>query len=182
MDYKEYGELLTQYGELDKTAFDSKESMESLIGKLAHISHEKKRIKTGCNQIIEEYIKKYEKDPDLLDSEAEKMLNDFLNIVVRQVGDTPIAFWISKLLFKYYQKTGDEERTIIMLEYCSVFDIIIKEHLDDYPGSEYPRIAEKYMADFDRLSERSKRSLFNSLMLGVINRRDMTYGLRKYKE
>lgn len=182
MDYKEYRELLSQYQELDKTPFDPKESMDEVIGKLVHISKEKKRIKTGCNQIIEEYIKKYEKSPELLDSEAEKTLKDFLNTLIGEIGDTPIAFLISKLLLKYYQDTGEKERTIVMLEYCSVFDIIIKEHLDDYPGSEYPRIAEKYMSEFDGLSQQAKRSLFNSLMLGVVNRKDMTYGLRKYKE
>lgn len=69
-----------------------------------------------------------------------------------------------------------------MLECCCVFDIIIKEHLDDYAGSEYPPMAEKYMGEFDTLSEQSKRSLINCLMLGVINRKDMTYGLRKYKD
>lgn len=182
MDYKEYRELLSQYEELDKTSFDPKESMEEIIAKLTHISSEKKRIKTGCNQIIEEYIKKYESSPELLDSEAEKTLKDFLNILVGEVGDTPIAFLISKLLLKYYQDTGNKERTIVMLEYCTVFDIIIKEHLDDYEGSGYPHIAEKYMAEFDGLSQQAKRSLFNSLMLGVVNRKDMTYGLRKYKE
>lgn len=182
MDYKEYRELLLQYGELDKTPFDPKETMEEVIGKLIHISSEKKRIKTGCNQIIEEYIKKYEKSPELLDGDAEKTLKDFLSTLVGEGGDIPVAFLISKLLLKYYRDTGDKERTIVMLEYCSVFDIIIKEHLDDYAGSEYPRMAEKYMEDFDGLSQQAKRSLLNSLMLGVVNRKDMTYGLRKYKE
>lgn len=182
MDYKEYRELLTQYKALDKTPFNSKESMEEVIGKLINISSEKKRIKNGCNQIIEEYIKKYEKSPELIDSEAEKTLVDFMNTLVGEVGDTPIAFLISKLLLKYYRETGNKERTVVMLEYCAVFDIIIKEHLDDYAGSEYPRMAEQYMGEFDSLSSRAKRSLFNCLMLGVINRRDMTYGLGKYKE
>ncbi|MCM1299332.1 MAG: HD domain-containing protein, partial [[Eubacterium] siraeum] len=151
-------------------------------GKLIRISYEKKRIKTSCNQIIEEYIKKYERAPELLDGEAVKTLNDFLNTLLGEIGDTPIAFLISKLLFKYYRDIGDRDRTITMLECCTVFDIIIKEHIDDYPGSEYPLLAEKYMAEFDGLSQKAKGSLVNSLMLGVVNRRDMTYGLQKYKE
>lgn len=182
MDYKEYCDLLAQYGELEKTSFDSKESMEEVIGRLTHISAEKKRIKTGCNKIIEEYIKKYEDNPQLLDSSSEPILKDFLNRLVREAGDTPVAFRLSKLLLKYYEDIGEKERTIVMLEYCSVFDIIMKEHLDDYAGSGYPILAQKYMKDFDGLSEKAKRSLFNCLMLGVVNRKDMTYGLRRYKE
>lgn len=41
MDYKEYSELLSQYRELDKTPFDSKESIDDIVGKLMHISAEK---------------------------------------------------------------------------------------------------------------------------------------------
>ncbi|MBD5104636.1 MAG: hypothetical protein HDT47_07205, partial [Ruminococcaceae bacterium] len=117
MDYKEYRELLFQYGRLDKTPFDPNETMEEVIGKLIHISSEKKRIKVDCNKIIEEYIKKYENSPDLLDGDAEKTLKDFLSTLVGEGGDIPVAFLISKLLLKYYRDTGDKERTIVMLEY-----------------------------------------------------------------
>ncbi|MCM1181900.1 MAG: hypothetical protein NC337_00815 [Roseburia sp.] len=184
MDYQKYNELLERYREADRVAFGEGETREGVIRRLIQISHEKKRIQTECNAIIRENIVKYEKEPALLDAEAQQRLKDFLNVLMQGGAhqDTPIVFRISKLLLRYYQEQGDVERTIAMLEYCSVFDIIIKEHLDDYAGSEYPLMAERYMADFDKFSDKAKSSLINSWLLSVINRRDMTFSLRKYKE
>lgn len=184
MDYGKYKELLERYNEVDKVTFSEGETKEGVIQRLIQISHEKKQIQTECNAIIREFIVKYEKEPELLDAEAERQLKDFLNVLLQGGGqqDTPIVFRISKLLLRYYQEQGNVERTITLLEYCAVFDIIIKEHLDDYAGSEYPRMAEQYLEDFDKFSEGAKRSLINCWLLSVVNRKDMTFGLRKYKE
>ncbi|MCM1055753.1 MAG: hypothetical protein NC394_09575 [Bacteroides sp.] len=179
MDYKNYRNLILQYRALDNADLTS----DDIIGELTRISLEKKRIKNECNQIIDEYVKKYEADTALLNSEDEAVLRDFLKILIQpDVNDIPIAFRISKLLLKYYSSADDRGNIIQMLEYCTVFDIIIKEHLDDYAGSEYPRLAEKYMPQYLNLSERGRASLLNAVMLGVVNRKDMTQGFRKYKE
>lgn len=184
MDYRDYTSLLARYNEIDKIAFHSGETKEDIIQSLINISKEKKRIQTENNAIIREYIVKYEKESKLVDADAEHMLKDFLSMLLGggQYQDTAIAFRISKLLLQYYRETGDIERTVVMLEYCAVFDIMIKEHLDDYAGSEYPLMAEKYLDDFERYSEKARKSLINCWLLSVINRRDMTFGLRRYKE
>ena len=184
MDYRDYNGLLERYNEIDKVSFGAGDTEEDVIRRLMDISREKKRIQTECNAVIGEYIVKYEQAPERLDDKAEELLKDFLNVLMQtgQCVDTPIAFRISKLLLRYYQTRGDVDKTVFMLEYCTVFEIIIKEHLDDYEGSMYARLSEKYLDNFEELSERAKKSLINSWLLSVINRKDMTYGLRKYKD
>lgn len=184
MDYKNYRGTIERYNEIDRVIFDRDETKEDMIQKLMDISREKKLIQTENNAIIREYITKYEQAPETIEEETEKILKDFLNVLMQggQCLDTPIAFRISKLLLGYYKKQQDLEKTIAMLEYCTVFDIIIKEHLDDYEGSSYTRMADEYLGEFDALSERAKKSLINCWMLSVINRKDMTYSLRRYKE
>ena len=123
MDYGKYKELLERYNEVDKVTFSEGETKEGVIQRLIQISHEKKQIQTECNAIIREFIVKYEKEPELLDAEAERQLKDFLNVLLQGGGqqDTPIVFRISKLLLRYYQEQGNVERTITLLEYCAVF-------------------------------------------------------------
>lgn len=185
MDYRDYRGLLERYNKLDDLTFDGGETRDDIIGRLIEISRVKKGIQTEDNDIIREYITKYEKDPECMDAGTEKMLQDFTRALMEKSGaciDAPIAFRISKLLLQYYQKIGDVERIIEALERCTVFDIIMKEHLDDYAGSVYPLMAERYLDTFDSLSERSQRAIVNCWLYSVINRRDMTFGLKKYKE
>ena len=185
MDYREYSGLLEHYNQIDNLTFRGNETKEDIIGRLVEVSKEKKKIQTGNNEIIREYITKYEKNPECLDAEAEKLLYDFMKALINKSGqcmDAPIALRISRLLLQYYQKVGDLEKTIVTLDRCCVFDIILKEHLDDYAGSEYPLMAEEYLDDFDRLSEDAQTSLINCWFYSVINRKDMTFGLKKYKE
>lgn len=185
MDYRDYRGILEHYNEVNNLTFDGNETKEDIIGRLIEISKEKKKIQTECNEIIREHITKYEKSPECLDAEAEKMLQDFMSTLMEKSGaciDAPIAFRVSKLLLQYYQRVGDSERIITTLERCSVLDIIMKEHLDDYEGSVYPLMAEQYLDDIDNLSERAQSALVNCYFFCVINRRDMTFGLKKYKE
>lgn len=185
MDYRDYAGLLEAYGRLDNLTFDAGTSREAVIERLMEVSREKKKIQTANNEIIREYITRYEKAPESMDAGAEKLLKDFLSTLMDQTGqckDVPVAFRIAKLLLQYYEKTGDVDRIVATLEMCAVFDIIMKEHLDDYAGSVYPLMAEKYLKDFDSLTEKSQKSLINCWFLSVVNRRDMTFGLKKYKE
>lgn len=185
MDYREYKTLIEHYNELDQETFPKQISKPELIRKLKDISYEKKQIQTKTNAIIREYIEAYENAPELPDSRTEEMLNDFLNLLLppsQQFLDTPIALRISRILFRHYQATKDLNRAVLMLERCAVFDIMMKEHLDDYEGSAYPLMAEQYLDDFDRLSQQARRSLVNCWLLSVVNRKDMTFGLRKYQE
>lgn len=183
MDYRDYRGLLEQYNEIDKISFGKEDTEETVIQRLMEISREKKRIQTACNDIIKEYITKYERDPGLLDSGAEAFLKDFLNGLIQggQCVDTPIAFRIAKLFLRFYQEQGSLDRIVALLEYCAVFEIIIKEHLDDYEGSVYADMSKKYLEVFDELSEGRKKSLINCWLLSVINRKDMACGLQRYK-
>lgn len=185
MDYRDYRGILEHYNEVDNLTFGGNETKEDIIDRLIEVSREKKVIQTECNEIINEHITKYEKNPECLDAEAEKMLQNFMSTLMEKSGaciDAPIAFRVSKLLLQYYQRVGDPERIITTLERCSVLDIIMKEHLDDYEGSVYPLMAEQYLDDIDNLSERAQSALVNCYFFCVINRRDMTFGLKKYKE
>lgn len=185
MDYRDYRGLLERYKEVDNLTFDGNETKQDIIDRLMEVSKEKKKIQTENNEIIKEFITKYEKTPESMDAETEKMFQDFMSMIMEKSGvciDAPIALRVSKLLLQYYQRGGDRERIITTLERCTVFDIIMKEHLDDYEGSAYPLMAEQYLDDFDSLSEASQRSLVNCWLFSVINRGDMTFGLKKYKE
>ena len=135
---------------------------EAVIQRLIDISFEKKRIKTENNAVIREFISKYEDSFELLDA--------------------PAAYRIAKLLLRYYQEAGDTETAILMLERCTVFDIIIKEHLDDYEASSYARTAEEYLDRFDELSERSRRAVMNCWLLGIVDRKNLTFGLQRYPQ
>ncbi len=77
---------------------------------------------------------------------------------------------------------GNKEQSILMLERCTVLDIMLKEHLDDYEGTSYHTLIEQYLPYFDTVSERAKRALANCRLLSVINRRDMTFALRQYRK
>lgn len=185
MDYRRYKELLERYHELDSVVLGKKETKEVLIKKLMDISYEKKQIQTENNAIIKEYVEVYEKFPERLNTETEKLLKDFLSLLIpsgQQFLDTSIALRISKILLHYYRTLGNVNETVMTLEKCAVFDIMLKEHLDDYEGSEYIREAEKYLSEFEHLSEAAKRSVANCYLLSVINRKDLTYGIRKYRE
>ncbi|MDE5747557.1 MAG: hypothetical protein K2I21_08270 [Acetatifactor sp.] len=185
MDYRDYRGLLERYKEVDNLTFAGNETKQDIIDRLIEVSKEKKKIQTENNEIIKEFITKYEKNPESMDAETEKMFQDFMSMIMEKSGvciDAPIALRVSKLLLQYYQRRGERERIITTLERCTVFDIIMKEHLDDYEGSVYPLMAEQYLDDFDSLSETSQRSLVNCWLFSVINRGDMTFGLKKYKE
>lgn len=176
---------MERYHELDSVVLGKKETKEELIKKLMDISYEKKQIQTENNAIIKEYVEVYEKFPERLDAGAEKLLKDFLSLLIpsgQDFLDTSIALRISKILLHYYRTNGNLNELIMMLEKCAVFDIMLKEHLDDYEGSEYICVAEQYLSEFDHLSESAKRSLANCYLLSVVNRKDMTFGIRKYRE
>ena len=185
MDYKKYKSLLEKYNQLDAIDFRPGETKEELIEKLMNISREKKQIQLENNAIINEFITKYEKSPELVNAETEKMLTDFLDMLMSNPGqilDPPIAFRIAKILLGYYQSERTLEQSVLMLERCTVLDIILKEHLDDYPGTSYNPVIEKYLPEFDNLSERGRRALANCRLLSVINRKDMTFGLKQYRK
>lgn len=163
MDYRSYRELMERYGKLNKVSIDREETEESLIRKLMDISYEKKRIWGETNAIIREYITKYEEDPGLLDGEACAMLEDFFELLMRggslDLLDPSISLRISRLLLGYYQTTQDLEQIIRMLRFCSLFDLLLIDHTDDYASTPYSLMAEQYLQDFDKLSDEGKRAL-----------------------
>ena len=87
MDYRNYHKLLEQYNKLDDLVFSGDETREEVIGRLIEISKEKKKIQTENNEIIREYILKYEKAPESLDAGAEEMLQDFMSTLLKKSGE-----------------------------------------------------------------------------------------------
>ena len=185
MDYTNYKDLIERYHKLSEITPDQDETEESLIKKLMDISYEKREISNETNGIIREYIEKYEKDPGLLDKEAADMLNDFVSRITLEYRfplDNAISLRILKLLLSYYQSVQDLERTVLMMEWCATYDFIMKVHTDDYECSPYSLMAERYLDDFDRLSDAGKMQLACCWVVCMANRKDETFGLKKYRE
>lgn len=84
MDYRDYSGLLERYNEVDNMTFGRNETKEDIIGRLIAVSKEKKEIQAESNAIIREYITKYEKNPECMDAEAEKMLQDFMSMLMKK--------------------------------------------------------------------------------------------------
>ena len=186
MDPKSYSALMTRYNGINSFSADKDETEEGLIQKLIDISYEKKQISNEANAIIREYITEYENDPSLIDENAVAALNEFLPQVMPSEGngffDPAIALRISKLLLEHYKAANDLEMTIKHLRFCTVFDMMLKEHMDDYDGIPYALEAEKYLPDFDKLSEAGKFNLLYSWLMCSYNRKVPTFGLDKYRD
>lgn len=185
MDYRRYQTLMERYKELETHSIDRQETKESLIKKLTNVSQEKYQISIEANAIIQEYITKFEKAPDLLDEEAVSLLEDFL-LKLRPSNqdllDPSISLRIARLLLKYYQSRKDHKQIIQMLQQCATYDLILKDHQDDYESTPYSIMAEPYLGDIDRLSEKEIRMLVHIMTIGGYNRKDLTFGLKKYRE
>lgn len=187
MDYRDYGALMERYNELTIVSVAPEETKESLIKKLMHNSYEKKQILLETSAIIQEYIVKYEKNPSLLDEEAVAMLRDFVTLLMpsnesENYVDPPISLRICRLLLGYYQNSQDLDQTVRMMCWCAMYDILLMDHRAYFESSQYTLMAEQYLKDFDKLSERNQRTLNNCWLLCVYNQKDLTFGLKKYRD
>ena len=185
MDYIRYPALIGRYKALGTLSLGSQDTKESLIKKLMDISWEKKQILVEANAIIREYITKYEKEPEALNAEAAAVLEDFLALLrpaERDLVDPSISLRIARLLLGYYQSVQDPEKIIRILQQCAYFDLTVKEHRDDYDSTPYAVMAEPYMGQLDRLSDDGICRLVHCLTLGGYNRKNLTFGLQKYRE
>lgn len=186
MDYRKYKYLVERYCELNEFTPDQNETKDGLIKRLMEISCEKKQIYNDANTIINEYIVKYEKDSDLIDEDTVSMLEDFGGLLMPGDGpnflDPSISLRICKLLLGYYQAEQNLEQIVRVLRFCSVFDFLLKDHVDIYESSPYSLMAEQYLEDFDKLSDQGKFSLGHCFLTCVYNHKDPTFGLKKYRE
>lgn len=187
MDYRDYKALMERYNERAVVSMAPEETKESLIQKLMENSYEKKRILRETNAIIQEYIVKYEKAPSLLDGEAVAMLRDFLSLLMPSDGsgdyvDPSISLRISRLLMEHYQAAQDLNQTVQMLCLCAMFDILLLRHRDRSESSPYTLMAERYLKDFDELTEQNKRRVVNCWLLCVYDQKHLTFGLKKYRD
>ena len=185
MDYRDYPNLIKHYTELGTLSIGPQDTKESLIKKLIDVSYEKKKILVETNAIIREYIARYEKEPELLDEGAAAALEDFLSQLKptdEELLDPAISLRICRLLLQYYQSLGDPGPIIRILEQCAGYDLILREHRDDYESTPYALMAERYMGDFDRFSDETRRRLIHCLTIGGYNRKDLTFGLDKFRE
>ena len=184
MDYRSYPDLMERYNKLGALSADPDETKESLLKKLTDVSYEKKQILVEANAIIREYITKYEKEPELLDSEAAAMLEDFLSLLRpsdHEPLDPSVSLQISRLLLRYYQSTQDPEQILPILQQCATYDLILKDHCE-HESTPYALMAEQYIKDFDKLSDKAKHILIHCMVIGGYNRKDLTYGLKKFRE
>ena len=187
MDYRDYRALMERYNALAEISVCPEETRESLIRKLMDNAYAKNQILRENNAIIRETIVKYEKDPSLLNEEAVRMLHDFLSLLMPANGngdylDPSVSLRISRLLLSYYQAARDLDQTVRMICLCATFDLMIKEHQDSSESSPYCLMAERYLKDFDELSEQNQSALVRCWLLGVYNLKDLTFGLRNFRE
>ena len=185
MDYKRYPALMLRYKQLEKLSIGPQDTRKTLIQKLTDISREKKQILVEANAILQQWVATYEKQPDALDGPAAAMLEDFLALLrpaEQDLVDPSISLRIARLLLGYYQSVQDPEKVIAILQQCAYFDLTLKEHRDDYDSTPYALMAEGYMGQVDRLSDDGICRLVHCLTLGGYNRKDLTFGLRKYME
>lgn len=192
MDHKRYPALIERYQKLGAISIDQSETQESLIKKLIELSREKKQILMEANEIIREHITKYEKEPNLLDETAAAVLEELLAGLTPSKGsgdgsnylDPSISLRVAKLLLRYYQSMSpqDPEQIVRLLQQCALYDLIMKDHQDDYESTPYAIMAERYLGEFDSLSDKAKRRLVHILTIGGYNRKDLTFGLVKYRE
>lgn len=189
MDYRRYHALVERYNELTTLPISQHGTKENLIKTLVDISYAKKQIFIEANAIVKEYITKYEKDPTLLDDEAVAVLEDFLIQLKppKEDGgsnylDPSISLRISRLLLQYCETTQDPEQIIRLLQQCAVYDLILKDHQDDYGSTPYAIMAERFMGDFDKLPKQTVRTLVHILTIGGYNLKDLTFGLRNFRE
>ncbi|MCH5324663.1 MAG: hypothetical protein J1E39_05555 [Eubacterium sp.] len=188
MDYRRYLTLMERYKELGTLSIDKQDTRESLIEKLVDVSREKKQILVETNAIIKECITKYEKEPGLLDKEAIAMLDDFLLLLRSPKGgeggmdpvDPSVSLRIARLLLPHYQSTGDPEQIIQILRQCAIYDLILKEHQYDYESTQYAGMADRYLADYETISDEAIRTLMHCMTIGGYNKKDLTFGLRMY--
>ena len=186
MDYRDYKALIGHYHELT-VCVDPEETKESLIRKLMDNSFEKKQILRETNAIIQAYIVNYERNPSLLDEQAVAVLSDFAASLMPSDDtgdyvDPAISLRIYRLLLGYYQAEQNLDETVRMVCLCAMFDIMLMEHRDASEASPYTHMAERYLKDFDRLSDENKRRLVNCWLLCVYNQKDLTFGVRKYRD
>ena len=185
IDYRRYPALIERYNALGALPIGPQDTKESLIQKLVGVSCEKKEIWSEANAIIRECIAAYEKEPEALDAEAAAMLEDFL-VLLRPAGqdilDPSISLRIARLLLGYYQSIRDSEQILYTLLQCATYDLILKDHQDDHESTPYAVMAEPYLGQLDTLSEKMLHVLVHCMTIGGYNRKDMSFGLRKFSE
>lgn len=187
MDYRDYKVLMGRYNELAVVSASPEETKESLAGKLIENSREKKEIFNGANAIIEEYVVKYEKDPSLLNAEALALLNDFLTDLMPENNlidyyDPGVSLRVAKLMLAYYQAADELNQTVEAIYRCLKFDLMLMDHRNGSECSQYSMLAERYLKDFDQLTDQNKHLLVKCWLLCVYNQKDLTFGLRKYRD
>ena len=127
----------------------------------------------------------YENDPQIPDADTAAMLEEF-PALLRPSGQDPmdpaISLCISKLLLKYYRSLGNPEKILYMLQQCATYDLILMDHRDDHESTPYAVMAMQYLGDFDSLSENARHSLIHCMVFAGYNCKDLTYGLKKFRE
>ncbi|MCR5684498.1 MAG: hypothetical protein K6G81_03635 [Lachnospiraceae bacterium] len=159
---EEYAKNLGEYDELNEAEFSPEESKEEIIARLRDISAKKKKIADIQNEIIREYIERFEDGEVTLDEEAADKLYKFiesLTVQERFVMDTAVAIRVCRLLYKYYHDVGNREKALYAANRGGVCEMQRSAELEEHDFFEFPRLIEEYFPIIDELDQKSKWAL-----------------------
>ena len=151
----EYKKQIDTYKELLKISFNKDDDYSYVISKLEETSLKKKEIANIANVIINEYLERFEKNPDLLTNDDASKLEEFINALTENqtniYNDISISERIEIILKEYYKKIGDFNKYIVSLSIAQNYEFLLyANHSNWFSGS---RFDEEIMSLIDKMGE-----------------------------
>ena len=176
----EYKKQIDTYKELLKISFNKDDDYNYVISKLKETSLKKKEIANIANVIINEYLERFEKNPDLLTNDDASKLEEFINALTENqtniYNDISISERIEIILKEYYKKIGDFNKYIVSLSIAQNYEYLLyANHSNWFSGS---RFDEEIMSLIDKMGEMDLpilgRYLSSLAMVGQANPKGLT--------
>lgn len=172
-----YRENLDLYRTLCDIQIPKDADMQSVVEILVDISKKKHEIQVSNNKLINENITCYEKNIDLIDDDAVKKLNDFLQAArgsnLNSIEDISIYLVICRLLLKHYTALNDYNKMVMYLYYVLYCSNIHSDFAKEYKEPESYELMDVIKENYDKLSETGKNRFFQTYFAWTYNTGDM---------
>lgn len=173
---EEYFKNLEEYMELDEAAFSPEQSKEEIIAKLKEISGKKKEISDIQNEIIYEYIERFEKGVEALDEEAVDKLRTLMNSLFaleqQQCYDAPVAIRLARILYDYFKEKDNLERIANIIFLGSFSEVVMNISLEIFSFLSFPKLAEEYFPRMNEMSPQAQDALINGYFYHIFTKND----------